>query len=122
MIETIPGLPDNVLGLRASGKVTMEDYEQVFEPAIEKATAGGAKVRLLFELTPEFDGYTAGAAFDDAKMGMKYISSFERCAVISEVDWINSAIKMFGFAVPCPIKVFKNSELGDARSWIVEEG
>jgi hypothetical protein len=120
MIEPIPGLPDNVLGLRASGKVTMEDYEQIFEPAIEKATAGGAKVRLLFQLTPEFEGYTAGAAFDDAKMGMKHFTSFERCAVVCDVDWINSAVKMFGFAIPCPIKVFPNAELGTARSWISE--
>ena len=41
-------------------------------------------------------------------------------AVVSDVDWINNGIKMFGFAIPCPIKVFPNAELESARAWIVE--
>lgn len=120
MIERIPGLPGHVLGLRASGKVTSDDYEQVVEPAIEQARAGGRKIRLLVQISPEFEGYTAGAAFDDAKLGVKHFTAFERCAVVSDVDWINSAVKMFGFAIPCPVKVFRNAELEAARGWIME--
>ena len=51
---------------------------------------------------------------------MKHLNAFERCAVVSDVDWINTAVRMFGFAVPCPIKVFPNAELEQARAWIAE--
>lgn len=120
MIEPIPGMPDNVLAMRASGRVTAEDYEQVLEPAIETASAGGKKIRMLFQLTPQFEGYTAGAAFDDLKVGLKHLRAFERCAVVSDVEWINKSVKMFAFAIPCPVQVFPNAELAAARDWVTE--
>jgi len=39
MIEIISELPENVLGVRAKGRVTAGDYEQVLIPAVEAACA-----------------------------------------------------------------------------------
>lgn len=54
MIERIEAMPAGTLGLRASGKLTVEDYREVLEPALEEAMAAGS-VRLAFVLT-EFAG------------------------------------------------------------------
>ena len=35
MIETINDIPENVVGFRATGKVTKEDYEKVLMPAVD---------------------------------------------------------------------------------------
>ena len=37
MIETIDDVPDGVLGFRAVGDVTAEDYEKVLDPALDRA-------------------------------------------------------------------------------------
>ena len=60
MIEPIEGAPPGVLAFKAVGKVEAADYEQVLTPAIEQAIAGGGKVRLVYELGQEYDGYSAG--------------------------------------------------------------
>ena len=43
MIELIPNMPDNVVGLKAIGKVTGEDYQNVVIPAVEAALKNTTK-------------------------------------------------------------------------------
>jgi SpoIIAA-like len=70
MIEPIEGAPEGVLAFRASGKVEESDYDNVLRPAIERATEAGKKLRLVYELGPEFERMTAGATWEDTKLGM----------------------------------------------------
>jgi hypothetical protein len=46
MIETLSGYPDNVVGFRASGHVTRQDYEAVVIPAVEAAFKHYPSLRL----------------------------------------------------------------------------
>jgi hypothetical protein len=120
MIEVMTDLPDRVLGLKASGEVTADDYKTVVVPAIEEKLTKHKKVRLLYVIGDEFKGYTGGAAWEDAKVGMKHLTSFERVAVVTDVDWIGNMIKAFGFALPGEVRVFDDDDLGGARQGISE--
>ena len=71
MLEILPGFPDQVLGVKAIGEVEDEDYEEVLVPAIEDRLSRHDKIRLLYILGPEFEGYDSDAVWDDAKLGMK---------------------------------------------------
>ena len=75
MIEMLSDLPDNVLGVEAKGEVTGGDYEQVLVPEIEERLARHDKIRLVYVLGEEFDGYSAGAMWDDTKVGMEHLLS-----------------------------------------------
>ena len=55
MIERITDLPDRVLGLRASGEVTADDYKQVLVPALEEKLGQHRKVRLLYVIGEGFE-------------------------------------------------------------------
>ena len=46
MISFLPNLPDNVIGIAASGQVEAKDYEYVLMPAVEAALQRHPKVRL----------------------------------------------------------------------------
>ena len=48
MIEIIQGLPDNVVAVTASGKVTGEDYDSVLIPVIEEKLKKHDKIRVLY--------------------------------------------------------------------------
>jgi len=120
MIEVMTDLPERVLGLKASGEVTAEDYKTVLVPAIEGQLTKHRKVRLLYVLGDEFKGYSGGAAWEDAKVGMKHLTSFERVAVVTDIDWIENMIKAFGFAIPGEVRVFDDDDLEAARQWICE--
>ncbi|MGB8328711.1 MAG: STAS/SEC14 domain-containing protein [Polyangiales bacterium] len=120
MIELMTDLPERVLGLRASGEVTAGDYKRILIPAIEAKLTQQKKVRLLYVFGDDFKGYTGGAAWEDAKIGMKHLTSFERVAVVTDVEWIVHMIKAFGFAIPGEVRVFDDDDLDTARRWVSE--
>jgi hypothetical protein len=118
MIDVIPDMPDNVVALRAKGKVTGEDYERVLIPAVEAAVKEHGKIRLLYHIGNEFSGVEARAMWDDAKVGFKHITAWERIAVISDVDWIRNVMRFFGFVIPGQVRVFRNDQYSEAEEWI----
>lgn len=120
MIEVMTDLPEHVLGVRATGEVTADDYRQVLVPALERKLRSRRRVRLLYVLSDGFEGYTGGAAWQDAKVGMLHLTAFERAAVVTEVDWIEKTVRALGFAIPGEVRVFDHDELQKAREWVCE--
>lgn len=118
MIDLIEGLGEGVVGARAVGKVTAEDYESTLIPAVETALAIEGKARMLYVMGSDFEGYEAEAALDDARMGLHHWSDFERIAVVTDHDMYRTMIKGFGFMMPGEVKVFGVDELDDAKEWI----
>ena len=120
MIEKMTDLPDNVLGFSAKGKLTMNDYETIIIPAVEDLFSRKEKVRFLYHLGKDVTGFEAAAIWDDTKLGLKHLTGWERMAVVSDIEWIRAAIKIFGFVIPGHVRVFHNNELAEATRWISE--
>jgi hypothetical protein len=120
MLELIQDMPENVVGIRAIGKVTGEHYEKVFIPALEEKLKESEKIRILYHLGEDLTGFTAGAMWDDAKVGIRHLSSFEKMAIVSDVNWITGAVKIFALVIPCPVKIFPNDQLSKAKAWVGE--
>ena len=118
MLETLNDLPDGIEGVRATGRVSKEDYEEVFEPLLDAARREDRRVRFLYQLGPEFEGFTAGAAWEDAKLGLRSMRLFEGCAVVSDVGWIREGSRLVGLLLPCPVRVFGNEERDEAIAWL----
>ena len=119
-METLPGLGEHVVGVRARGKVTAEDYQDVLVPAVEAATEDGKRARLLYVLGPEYEGFEVGALLQDAKVGLGHLTDFERIAVVTDRDWIANALRATAFLIPATIKLFTPDQLEDAKRWIME--
>jgi len=120
MIEQLDNLPTGTLGFRARGQVTAEDYERVLVPDIEAAFSLNRKLRLLYHAGEDFIGFDPGAMWDDAKLGIRHFSGWDRVALVTDVPWLRVAATAMGFAVPADFRLFGNAELEAARRWISE--
>ena len=120
MVEPIPNLPSNVLGFSATGIVTASDYESVIVPAVEAMFSRRSKVRFLYHLGGDFSGFETAAEWEDAKLGLRHLTGWERVAVVSDVEWIRVAVKVFGLAMSGHVRVFRNQALTEAIRWISE--
>jgi hypothetical protein len=120
MIELIPGLPAGALGFRASGQVTATDYSRVLVPDIEAAFAVNRKLRLLYHIGPDFTGFDAGAMWEDAQLGFRHFSGWDRVALVTDVQWLRVAASAMGFAVPAEFHLFHNAQYDEAFAWISE--
>ena len=117
MLQLLQPTTGNLVSVSASGTVTAENYEGVLIPAIEETLKSHDKVRVLFQLEPH-TGFTAGAVWDDTKFDLSHFFAFEKFALVSDTEWINNTVKVLGFVMPCPVKLFALSELDAAREWI----
>ncbi len=118
MLERLNDIPRGIDGLKAVGKLSTEDYEQVMTPLLEAARREGRRVRFLYQLGPDFEGFTAGAAWEDAKVGLHYMRLFDACAVVTDLGWIQEATKLVRFMMPCPVRAFGNQERDKAIEWL----
>jgi hypothetical protein len=120
MIERIDDVPAGVIGLRASGKLTKDDYVNVMEPALKEAVET-EEARVLFVL-PDFDGLEPEALFEDVKTGLgvelKNRSAWKKLAVVSGVDWVAKSMRLFAWAMPGELKVFEMDEMDKAKEWV----
>ena len=115
-MKLLTNLPDQVVGVSASGQIDAKDYETVLIPAIDSALQ--KRIRVLYQLTTDFEGFTTGAMWDDAKLGLAHLRAWERIAVVTDVHWVADATRMFAFLLPGLVKVFSNEEQSDAEKWI----
>jgi hypothetical protein len=120
MVERMEDVPPGVIGLRASGKLTRQDYTQVLEPALNEAMDSG-QARVLFVLT-DFDGLEAGAVPEDIKTGLGVElanrKNWKRLALVTNVEWVAKAMRMFAWAMPGELAVYDDlGRLDEASDW-----
>jgi hypothetical protein len=118
MFEIIGGLPDGVVGVRAVGKVTGDDYEKVLDPAVEAALKATGSIRILFVLGPEFTEYTPDAMLHDTEEYARTWRHCERMAVVTDVGWVRNAVDLFRHAMPDSMKLYAMAQLDDATAWV----
>ena len=119
-LTVIADLPPTVVGVEAHDRVTSEDYEKILVPAVkaaEEASEDG-KVRVLYVLGTDFPDYSAGAIWEDTKLGLGRLSHWERIAIVSDADWLRHAIHALGWAMPGEVKVFGSGDADEARAWL----
>jgi hypothetical protein len=120
MLKIINDLPENVLGIEGEGEVTGLDYETVLIPAVEEKLKTNKKISLLYHLGGNFTGFDLKAMIDDASIGMKHLSAWDKIALVSDHQLINIFAKFFGYFLSGKVRVFKNAELEVAKEWIAE--
>ena len=107
-----------LLIVRASGKLTKEDYAR-FVPAVESFIREVGKLRLLFEMHG-FHGWTAGALWEDVKFDLHHFADIERLALVGDTKWQE------GMAVFCKpftkanVEYFPSSRRAEALAWLRE--
>jgi hypothetical protein len=120
MIKIMRDLPRNVLGVLASGEITGADYDTILKPAAEAKLKKYTNVRMLYHIGMDFSGFELGAIWEDAKLGIQHLSAWERIAVVSDHETVNSFLRFFGHLIIGEIKIYKDAELATAKEWIAE--
>lgn len=118
MIEILDGFPDNVLAAACKGHVTREDYETVLIPTLDEKLKSHEKLRIYYEIAEDFSTIDPAAVFEDMKVGMGHLTRWERFAVVTDVEWIRTTMRAFGFLFPVEMKIFDLTEKQEARAWI----
>ena len=118
MLERVQDVPPGIDAIRASGTITKEEYQEVVEPLLDAARRDNRRIRLLYQVSPDFQGISPSAVWEDTKVGLASLRLFEGCAVVTDFAWVRELTRLGGFLVSCPVKVFGNSEWDAAVEWL----
>jgi hypothetical protein len=113
MIRVIDGLPDNVVGIVAKGRVTADECAKILKPVMQTSLKRD-KVRLYYEIGSR----VPGARWDELKLGVERLPQWERVAVVTDVGWVRHTVKALRFLIGSEIRVYTTSEAGDGLAWI----
>ena len=119
MLQFLPVFKGNTFAIRATGKLSHEDYQR-FLPKLEEQLNELGKVSVLFELD-NFSGWELEAAKDDFKFGMKHIADFERIALVGDKAWEKwMTLIAKPFLSSGTVRYFNREELQQAWDWLRE--
>jgi enoyl-CoA hydratase/carnithine racemase len=121
MIEPLPDLPEGVIGFEAVGEIHAADYTDVLRPALDRAAADGA-IRLVYVLGDRFEGYSAGASWQDSKLAFEHHAAWRRMALVSDLEWVRHLASVFGWMVPGDFELFALAERATAITWVTLDG
>ena len=125
MVERVADLPEHVLGFRATGTITHDEYRDLMKP-IYATLERGEKLNIYFELAGAFRGLDLGALWEDLKaagsVGLKHRSSWHRMAVVTDKDWIRHGAAAAGWLAPGELRLFAPDETAAAKAWVAGPG
>ena len=118
MLTLIDNLPDHVVGVVGSGKITGDDYRTIFIPALEKAVKTHRKVNVIYVLADDFTGFTPSAMWDDTKEGFMHLHSWDRVAMVCQSSMIKGLGKLVGFVLPLSLRTYNPDQIEAAKAWV----
>ncbi len=116
--EILDDLPRDVVGIRAHGIITSQDYRKTLIPLIADKLKTHDHLKLLIIFDKAFDSYSEGAVLDDVRFGFSHLGDFSRIAIVTDLGWIRHSAKLFGPLIRAKIHIFPVKGLEEARSWI----
>lgn len=117
-IELNENTEQHLLEVKASGKLSAEDYHD-FEPAVDRLIDAG-KIKILFEMQ-DFKGWEMGAVWEDTKFAVKHCRDVEKIAMIGEKHWEKWMATLCKPFTMSKIKYFDAGQRDQARQWLETE-
>ena len=118
MLTILHDLPPHVVGVRATGAITKQDFDEVLKPALDALVKRTGRINYLLLLETTVSNFTIGAWLDDIVMGLKHFTHWRRIAIVTNEKVVEKFSDAFGFIVPGECKGFTLGELPAAKEWV----
>lgn len=117
MLQILPQSQGYILGVKATGKFTNQDYREFLLPRLADLIKEHGRVRLLLYLNDDFQiGEPEALAIDP--FGREHKDTFEKIAVVGASWWLSLKMKLVIPLLGGQVRNFSRSQLSDAWAWI----
>jgi hypothetical protein len=105
-----------IITLKFREKLDKGDYDE-FVPMIESQIEHGSPIRMVVELH-DFQGWTAGALWEDTKFAARHFNDIERLAVVGEARWETGVTVFVKPFTSADVRYFMVDAREKAREWV----
>jgi hypothetical protein len=121
MIHFLENLPSNIVGFKATGEITETDFAETVMPKVKALIDKTDQLNYLLVLETSIKNFTFGAWMEDAMMGIKHLTKWNRAAIVSDVEAIRNFTNFFSYLMPGEFKGFEHKDLQEAIDWVAEK-
>ena len=116
MLTIEEGDRDDIVVVKASGRLTVRDYTG-FVPAFERLAKSRGALRVLLDLQ-EFRGWEAPALWEELKFDATHQGAFRRIAVIGDKRWKAWGTRLSKPFFRAEMRYFDRAAADEAWSWL----
>ena len=117
MLEIMPESQENILGVKATGKLTSQEFQEVLVPRLQAIIQKHGRVRVLFSLDEDFQGWDMEALQQDG-FGRQILKAFQRIAVVGASWQVSLQMKLMALLISGEVRNFSRGSLPEAWTWI----
>ncbi|KAA0128630.1 STAS/SEC14 domain-containing protein [Chryseobacterium sp. SN22] len=117
MITIISEAPENVAAFSATGDVTKEDFQNLVLPHVQRKVDEYNELNYLLYLDTDLDKFTMGAWLQDAILGLKNLTQWNRAAIVTDKEGVQNFTDIFSVVMPGEFKSFPKGNLYNALYW-----
>jgi hypothetical protein len=121
MIQYLQDLPSNIVGFKATGEITEKDFSETVLLKVQALIDKTDQLNYLLVLETSVSNFTIGAWMKDVFLGIKYLTKWNRAAIVSDVEAIRSFTTFFSYLMPGEFKGFEHKNLQQAIDWAAEK-
>ena len=118
MITIMEQSTPRMLAVRATGKLSDQDYQDIWIPALDRVIGEHGKADALLYMDADFKGWEPKALWDDAKFGMAHRKGFRKLAVVGGPAWVRWGVKLGELLMDCEVKLYPPEKLDQALDWV----
>lgn len=119
MIEVMCESDGDVLGVRATNKLTVGDYRDVLEPAVRALLDRFTRAKVLFLIDEPFDGWTLRAAWVNTVFDIKRRNDFAKVAVVGAPRWEQWCVDVAAaWLMSGELRTFDRERVDTAWEWV----
>jgi hypothetical protein len=118
MIEILPESDGAVLGIRAVGNITQEDYDKVFNPRVESILNEYGAIKILCMLDKGLPKFKAGQPWDQDGFKLKDKRVLPKIAVVGDSLMVRLSAKAIAMSTGSDLKTFSTSKMKQAWDWV----
>ena len=119
MVERLDDMPPGTVGFRAAGRIEPSDYTEVLAPGLHAALDEFGGLRTLYVIE-DLDEIEPSALWEDSKLGfdlgVRHHDAWERSAIVTDIEWMARATRLFAWMIPGEARVYPIAELEQAKS------
>lgn len=117
MISILQNAPENVAAFEATGTITKSDFENTVFPTVKRKVEQFDELNYLLFLNTDINDFTFDAWIQDLLLGIKNLTKWNRCAIVTDHTTIQKFTSIFSVLMPGEFKAFSKLNLQQAISW-----
>ncbi|WP_291325850.1 STAS/SEC14 domain-containing protein [Desulfovibrio sp. UCD-KL4C] len=118
MIKIMPESKGCMLAVKASEKLTENDYVETWVPALQKIIEEHKSANVLLYMDEAFDGWEMKAMWADTKFGFTHRNDFKKIAIVGGPAWVEWGSKIASSLMDCELKIYNPEKLNEALNWV----